>query len=174
MLAVKTQAVVGVALLALGVGSWAHWPAPSLPDGARADRVVVRKSARVLELYSEGRLLKAYPVSLGRSPQGPKEREGDRRTPEGEYVLDYRKADSSFHRALHISYPTAQDRARARALGVSPGGLVMVHGLRNGLGWLGRLHLTVDWTDGCIAVTDVQIREIWSAVPDRTPILITP
>jgi murein L,D-transpeptidase YafK len=89
-------------------------------------------------------------------------------------VLDYRKPDSAFHRALHISYPAPADMARAAQSGVKPGGFIMVHGIRNGLGWIGRLHRLRDWTDGCIAVTDRDIEEIWRTVPDHTPILIEP
>lgn len=89
-------------------------------------------------------------------------------------MLDYRNARSSFHRSLHVSYPDSADVARARAAGVDPGGMIMVHGIRNGLGWLGRLHRALDWTDGCIAVTNREIEEIWRAVPDGTPIEIRP
>ena len=170
----KRHLIITAAVAVAVVAAWAHWPEEPLPDSARADKVVVRKSARVLELYSGERLLRAYPVALGRDPAGHKEREGDGRTPEGSYLLDYRKRDSAFHRALHVSYPSAADRARAEAAGVSPGGFIMVHGLRNGLGWIGRLHLATDWTDGCVAVTDRQIREIWRVVPDGTPIMILP
>lgn len=96
------------------------------------------------------------------------------RQPEGLYKIDYRKADSSFHRALHISYPNAGDKAKARKLGVSPGGLIMIHGIKNGAGWIGNLHRFADWTNGCIAVTDAEIRELWRAVPNGTPIEIRP
>jgi murein L,D-transpeptidase YafK len=113
-------------------------------------------------------------VSLGDDPIGPKRAEGDGRTPEGVYVLDSRKSDSSFHRALHVSYPSASDAVQARASGVNPGGLIMVHGLPNGLGLLGRLHRFYDWTDGCVAVTNAEIEEIWSAVTDGTQIRIEP
>ena len=152
----------------------AHLPVEPLPPGARADRVVVRKSARVLELYSGARRLRAYPVALGTEPRGAKQEEGDGKTPEGRYVVDFRKVDSSFHRALHVSYPAPRDVAAARARGVSPGGLIMIHGLPNGKGYLGRLHLLHDWTLGCIAVTDPEIEEIWRVVPDGTPIEILP
>ena len=119
-------------------------------------------------------MLKQYRVSLGGSPVGAKTQEGDRKTPEGVYRIDYRKADSAFHRALHVSYPNYKDRARAAAAGVSPGGLIMIHGIRNGLGGLGRWHRLVDWTNGCIAVSDPEIEQIWAAVPDGTPVEIRP
>jgi len=168
---------LGLVLLVLAIGAlavWSSWPTPALPPDAKADLVVVRKAARRLELYSGGALLTSYPVSLGRHPIGPKRQEGDGRTPEGEYRLDYRNAHSSFHRALHISYPGAADISAARSRDVNPGGLVMVHGMRNGLGWLGRLHLAVNWTDGCVAVTDREMDQIWLAVPDGTKIVLEP
>ena len=148
--------------------------AAPLPQGAKADLIVVHKAARRLELYQRGTLLKAYAVSLGRHPYGNKQQQGDGKTPEGEYRLDYRKPDSAFHRALHISYPGPADVATARSRGVDPGGAVMIHGMKNGLGWLGRLHRAVDWTDGCVAVTDQEMDEIWRAVPDGTKILLEP
>lgn len=116
----------------------------------------------------------SYAVALGRHPLGHKQREGDGRTPEGRYVLDSRKSDSAFHLALHVSYPSPADRALAQARGDDPGGLIMIHGLRNGLGFLGRTHRLLDWTQGCIAVTNREIEEIWRVIPDGTPITIEP
>jgi murein L,D-transpeptidase YafK len=92
----------------------------------------------------------------------------------GQYRIDYRNPNSSSHRALHISYPGQADVAAARARGVGPGGLVMVHGIRNGFEWLGRLHLALDWTDGCVAVTNREMDEIWRAVPAGTKIVLKP
>src|SRR5262245_1980821 len=109
-------------------------------DGTVVDRVVVRKGARTLELYRGSQLLRTYTIALGRTPSGHKQREGDGRTPEGQYVLDYRNPKSSFHRSLHVSYPAPSDTASAQSRGVSPGGMIMVHGIRNGLGFVGRLH----------------------------------
>lgn len=139
-----------------------------------ADRVVVLKKERTLQLLDHGTVIKTYKVALGGEPAGRKTRRGDHKTPEGLYVLDSRNAHSQFHRAIHISYPNAQDRAEARRQGVSPGGDVFVHGLPNGYGFLGASHRLKDWTDGCIAVTDEEIDEIWKAVPDGTPIEIKP
>jgi murein L,D-transpeptidase YafK len=154
-------------------GLYAHMPAGNvLPPDAIADRVIVDKTARTLTLLSWGRVLKSYPISLGRDPSGPKTRAGDSRTPEGAYLIDYRNPHSRFHLALHISYPNRADTERAAAAGVPPGGDIMVHGLPNGLAWLGRLHRLLDWTDGCIAVTDREIEEIYRVVPDGTPIEI--
>ena len=138
------------------------------------DRVVVLKSERTLQLVNHERLIKAYKVALGGDPIGPKTRQGDHKTPEGSYVLDFRNAHSKFYKAIHISYPSARDRAAAREQGASPGGDVFLHGLPNGFGYLGAAHRLKDWTDGCIAVTNAEIDEIWGAVPDGTPIEIQP
>jgi murein L,D-transpeptidase YafK len=153
---------------------YAQWPRQPLPTDARADRVVVRKSARTLELYQRGQRLRVYAIALGRDPLGHKQQEGDGRTPEGRYVVDYRNPRSAYHKALHVSYPSATDAASALGRGVSPGGQIMLHGVRNGLGFVGRLHRIFDWTDGCIAVTDREIDEIWRSVADGTPIEIEP
>ncbi len=172
-LALVVAVILSVIAIVSAIG-WGLWPEPALPLDVKADLVIVRKSARRIELYRGPDLLKAYPVSLGRHPVGKKRQQGDGRTPEGEYRLDYRNPSSSFHRALHISYPQADDVAAARMQGVDAGGLVMVHGIKNGLGWLGRLHRFVDWTDGCVAVTDREMDEIWRAVPDGTKIRLEP
>lgn len=173
----KAFAAAGLlVLLALGlVIGWANRPdRPPLAPGARADRVVVDKSERTLALLAGIDTLKVYEVSLGGAPVGHKGQEGDERTPEGRYLLDYRNPQSSAHLSLHVSYPDSADVARARAAGVDPGGMIMVHGIYDGLGWLGRLHRLMDWTDGCIAVTNAEMDEIWRAVPDGTPIEIRP
>ena len=139
-----------------------------------ADRVVVEKAARTLTLYRAGQAVKTYRVALGREPVGHKLQEGDGRTPEGTYRIDFHKRDSAFHRALHISYPNAADRAQARARGVSPGGDIMIHGLPNGAVAAGAAHRLRDWTEGCIAVTNSEIEELWTAVPDGTLVEIRP
>jgi murein L,D-transpeptidase YafK len=150
------------------------WPHTPLVASSRADFVLVDKSERSLSLLKNGEVVKSYRVALGSNPFGPKVREGDGRTPEGQYRIDRRNAASDFYRALHISYPHAMDRERANQTGVSPGGDIMIHGMKNDLGWIGRLHRLVDWTNGCIAVTNEEMREIWSAVPDNTAIEIRP
>jgi len=139
-----------------------------------ADAVVVRKAKRELVLISQGKAIRTYAVALGRAPVGPKRRQGDGRTPEGDYTISGRNRHSSFHRSLRISYPNPGDKARARRAGVSPGGDIMIHGLPNGMGRLGAAHRTRDWTEGCIAVTNEEIQEIWRLVPDGTPIRIEP
>ena len=167
--ALALLAVVGVIALVAA----RHHPHP-LPADARADRIVVEKSARKLTLFRGETPLKSYSVALGRTPKGTKQREGDNRTPEGHYIIDAHKADSAFHRALHISYPSRADSAAAAQRGDDAGGDIMVHGIRNGLGWLGALHRCVDWTAGCIAVTNKEIEQIYRAVTDGTPIEIRP
>jgi murein L,D-transpeptidase YafK len=139
-----------------------------------AEQILIEKSAHRLTIVRAGKPLRVYRISLGNKPIGRKEREGDGKTPEGQYVIDKKIMHSGFHRALHISYPNAADRRHAATLGVSPGGDIMIHGLKNGLGWLGPLHHFSDWTQGCIAVTNAEIEEIWDMVPEGTPVKIVP
>jgi len=159
----------------------ARWPlfvallvAASLVQAAEVDRVLIEKSARRLVLLQRDRPIRVYTVALGGDPIGHKQREGDERTPEGLYEIDARNPDSAYHLALRISYPNAQDRARAATAGVDPGGMTMIHGIRNGLGWIGGLHRFFDWTDGCIAVTNPEMDEIWDLVQVGTPVEIRP
>lgn len=137
-------------------------------------RILIEKKERRLTLMSKDKVLKSYKIALGGNPNGPKERKGDNKTPEGTYVIDSRNRDSAYHLALHISYPNEKDKKRAKELGVSPGGDIMIHGLKNGLSWVGDLHTRVDWTKGCIAVTDEEIEEIAAVTPDGTIIEIKP
>jgi lipoprotein-anchoring transpeptidase ErfK/SrfK len=146
----------------------------SPPEPVKIDRILVEKKSRRLHLLSEGKIVKSYSIALGWNPEGPKVREGDGRTPEGCYVIDGRNSDSHYHRALHISYPNADDEERAATMGTSPGGGIYIHGLPKGCGWLGSLHQEMYWTDGCIAVTNTEVEEIWNTVPDGTPIEIRP
>ncbi|WOS63589.1 L,D-transpeptidase family protein [Sinorhizobium fredii GR64] len=141
---------------------------------ATADKVVVYKERRVLQLFQGERLLREFPIALGGNPVGHKMREGDRRTPEGSYVLDWRNDASSFYRSMHVSYPAPEDVEAAAAKGVDPGGMIMVHGQPNYLGWLAFLTQMFDWTDGCIAVTNAEMDEIWDMVPNNTAIEINP
>jgi len=144
------------------------------PSAIKADRVLIVKGERQLYLLRRGMIYRAYPIDLGRDPDGPKIREGDGRTPEGEYVLDWRNPTSRFYRSIHISYPNWRDAARARELGVDPGGLIMIHGLPGHLPVTSRDDLPRDWTEGCIAVNNRAMDEIWAAVEDGTPIEILP
>ena len=147
---------------------------PPLPSGARADRILVEKSARRMTLFQGGAVLRVYHVALGRGGPAPKRREGDNRVPEGTYSIDSRNPRSAFHLSLRISYPSAEDRAAAAARGEPPGGDIMIHGIRNGFGWIGTLHRRFDWTQGCVAVTDAEMDEIWRLVANGTLIEITP
>ena len=146
---------------------------PSIALAAqKADFVLVNKSEAKLFLISNGQPFREFDVVFGANPQGHKEQEGDERTPEGKYVLDYKKENSAFYKAIHVSYPNATDIQRANARGVSPGGLIMIHGQRNGFGWLSFLAQRFNWTNGCIAVTNSEMEEIWQAVDAGTPIEI--
>lgn len=149
-------------------------PKPAQKTSEKADAILILKKEHVLELLRDGKVIRTYQVALGRGGPTPKEKEGDNRTPEGHYVIDSRNANSHFHKALHISYPNDDDRKRAAKLGASPGGAIMIHGLENGMGWIGSSHRLFDWTEGCVAVTDPEIDEIWDLVPDGTPVEIRP
>lgn len=138
------------------------------------DRILIEKKERRLTLLSKGEVLKSYRIALGGNPIGPKERQGDNKTPEGTYVIAARNKDSRYHLSLHISYPNEKDKKRARELGVSPGGNIMIHGIKNGLSWVGDGHTEVDWTQGCIAVTDEEIEEIAKVAPNGTLVEIRP
>jgi len=140
----------------------------------QVDKVLVLKAKRRMHLLRRGQILRTYQVSLGRTPSGKKVRQGDGKTPEGWYILDTRNPRSKFYRSMHVSYPNETDRARARAMGVSPGGAIMIHGEPNHLQNIGFNGKGVDWTEGCIAVTNREMDEIWNAVPDGTPIEIRP
>jgi murein L,D-transpeptidase YafK len=162
-----------VVLIASVTQSIVAAPGLALPD-ERAIHILVEKSARQLSLLRDDAILKTYRIGLGSDPVGPKSREGDNRAPEGIYAIDFKNDASRFHLSLRDSYPDANDRAGATAAGVSPGGDIMIHGLPNGLGWLGAALGAYDWTDGCIAVTNAEIEEIWSLVETGTSIEIRP
>lgn len=139
-----------------------------------ASEVVVHKAKRRLELWQGGRLLRAYRISLGLNPAGHKQQEGDFRTPEGRYVLDVRNPRSDFFLSMRVSYPNARDVARARKAGVPPGGQIMIHGLPNDPRWPPEHYARQDWTDGCIALSNADMMEVWMLVADGTPIDIRP
>ncbi len=136
----------------------------------QADKIIVRKAARELQLLRGDEVLRTYRIALGGAPEGHKLQEGDQRTPVGNYVIDWRNPRSMAHLSLHISYPNEQDVLRAKEANVAPGGNIMIHGLPNGWGALGAIHHLWDWTDGCVAVTNSEMQEIWSLVPNGTPI----
>jgi murein L,D-transpeptidase YafK len=165
-------------LLAIGASGALAQDAADEPqnDHAEVHRVVVRKAARTLALLDAGgRVIREYHgIQLG-DPNGPKRFQGDRRTPEGEYRIDYGNPDSAYHLSLHINYPNAQDAVFARAQGRAPGGLIFIHGQPNG--WATHHHSARaprDWTDGCIALSDREIEQLWQRIGDDTPIAILP
>ena len=149
-------------------------PHAAPPKPPIADRVVVLKSQRLLELLHDGNVFETFPIALGREPIGRKEREGDGRTPEGIYFIDWRTDDTRFTRELHISYPDANDQAQARDMHVDPGGAIFIHGLPRDYGPFDPPKWYRDWTEGCISVGNLAIVKIWNAVPDGTPIEIRP
>ena len=141
------------------------------------DRVAVYKKKRMFQLCQGDSVLKLYKISLGKAPQGHKTREGDSRTPEGRYILDWRNAESKYYLSIHISYPNEADKQRANSLGVEPGGDIMIHGYPEGVTgamWSRYWFLGNDWTDGCIAVSNEAMDKIWASVKDGTPIDIYP
>lgn len=146
----------------------------AMDDMPRVDQVLVRKEERRLYLMAEDNVVRSYRISLGDNPSGHKLFEGDERTPEGEYVLDWRNANSDFYKSIHISYPNDQDRSMAQAWGQDPGGSIMIHGLPNDVGDMAFAYTGLDWTDGCIAVNNAEMDEIWQLVSDGTPIQILP
>lgn len=145
-----------------------------IEEHGKANRVLIEKKERRLTLFSNDKIIKIYRIALGGSPSGPKERQGDKKTPEGIYYIDSRNMNSRYHIALHISYPNEKDKLRAKKEGVSPGGNIMIHGIKSGFGWVRDLHTEVDWTEGCIAVTNQEIEEIEKLVPNGTVVEIRP
>jgi murein L,D-transpeptidase YafK len=143
-------------------------------NGKVIEKILVLKSSHQLQLINDGKPLKTYRISLGKSPRGPKLMEGDRRTPEGFYWVDWRKVSDKFNLAMHISYPNISDSARARREGVAPGGMIMIHGTPDTEDTPEDLFHTLDWTDGCIAMRNMDMREVWNLVPDGTMIEIRP
>jgi len=142
-------------------------PPALAPPGQRADEIRVDKSERRMQLLRDGRVIKTYRILLGDAPVGHKTQQGDERTPEGRYRINFRNERSMFHLSLRVSYPNEADRAQARRRGVDPGGDIMIHG-GTPPGY------NRDWTDGCIALTNLEIEEVWRLVPVGTPILIEP
>jgi murein L,D-transpeptidase YafK len=148
---------------------------PLSADGAvQADQIVVLKAERKLLLMRQGEVLKSFWVALGRRPFGPKTERGDGRTPEGVYQIESRDGESFFYRSLRISYPNASDKERAGHLGVDPGGDILIHAVPEGFGPTGPGERMFDWTNGCIAVTNADMDEIWSRVPEGVSVEIRP
>ena len=148
---------------------------PPLGDDVYIDKLIVEKSKREMHAYQNGQLVKTYPIALGKNPIGHKQFEGDKKTPEVVYTIDDRNPNSSYHKNLGVSYPNERDVAFAKAHGKSAGGLIKIHGIKNGMGdIIGERHLLSDWTDGCIAVTDREMDELFDKVKLGSPIEILP
>ena len=163
-LIVKIVATAIVILLYLGTAQ----------SEQKADMVLVEKSKSRLYLMREGEAFASFRVAFGSNPKGHKQEQGDGKTPEGRYMLNYKNAGSAFYKSIHISYPSAKDRQEARKHGVDPGGDIMIHGQKNGYGRLSILVQRFNWTNGCIALSDRDMDVVWNAVKPGTPIEIKP
>lgn len=170
----KCKILISSSILALFLVSVDATSPVAAQSTASVDRIVIEKSKRTLTLMNGAKIVKTYKVALGGQPVGAKDRQGDHKTPEGIYSVDAKKANSQFYKALHISYPSQADRANARRLGVSPGGDVEIHGLGAKWGWIGAKHRLTDWTDGCVAVTNEEIDEIYPLIKVGTAVEIRP
>lgn len=144
------------------------------PQHPPAERIVVLKSERKLHLYSEGEVLRSFDIALGLAPEGPKREAGDFRTPEGQYFIEWKNAESDYFMALKVSYPNERDRALAAAEGVDPGGMIMIHGDPNNGRFSAMRSQGMDWTDGCIAVSNSDMVDIWLMTSEGMPIEIRP
>jgi murein L,D-transpeptidase YafK len=169
------RAAMAAAFMVFLAGFCPAWATPvPLASGLKADRIVVLKSARRLELLRGGVILATYPIALGSEPIGPKRARGDGKTPEGTYIVDRRHDNSPYHLALHISYPNPTDRARSAGSHRDPGGDIFIHGLPAWFGMKNPDRFYKDWTQGCISVGNSAIEEIWARVDNGTPIEIRP
>jgi murein L,D-transpeptidase YafK len=165
---------LSVSILVIAIFFFLLYPQDAFAKNYKADKVVVIKSKRVMMLLKDGEVMKIYRVALGKNPDGHKVQEGDKRTPEGNYFIVSRNQQSKYYLALNISYPNELDIQNAKKLGVSAGNNIAIHGLPKDLEDLGKFHRRMDWTDGCIAVTNREMEEIWNLVPDGVPIEIKP
>ncbi|MFT3683160.1 MAG: L,D-transpeptidase family protein [Ferruginibacter sp.] len=156
------------------VAAYYFYPEQKLPVGVPVTKLVVFKSKRKLQVFSGEKLLKTYTVSIGKNPLGDKKFEGDNKTPEGAYFINGKNPNSTCYKNLGISYPNDTDREEARLLQRPTGGDIKIHGLKNGQGFTGKFHRFKDWTNGCIAVTDTEMDELYFNVPVGTPIIIYP
>jgi murein L,D-transpeptidase YafK len=170
-LRIKLSLLAALLLAACGNGS-AQSDLPVVAKGTEADRILVDKSERLITLYKgDSEIARYTDIKLGDAPVGHKRFEGDEKTPEGEYFINGRNPQSSYHLSLRISYPNAADRAYAKSKGKLPGGDIFIHGQPN----MSPIKcLSRDWTDGCIAVSNAEIEQLWKLVPDGTKIIIRP
>lgn len=166
--------ILAALVAVLTIAFYLFYPGKKLPEGVKIDRLVLKKSERKLIAYSKGEQVKSYKVALGKDPVGHKQFEGDMKTPEGIYHIEDRNPNSGYYKNLGVSYPNQKDRAFAEKQGKSPGGLIKIHGLRNGMGILGKLHRFTDWTHGCIALTNPEMEELYQSVIIGSEIEILP
>ncbi|MEL7002379.1 MAG: L,D-transpeptidase family protein [Bacteroidota bacterium] len=166
----KTILKISIAFIFLTSVGYYYWPEKPLPEGLKADKLIVNKAKRELEFWTNDELIKVYKISLGGNPYGHKKQEGDSRTPEGLYYINDKNPHSRFHLNLGISYPNAADKKNSS----DPGGDIKIHGLKNDRGWIGKFQRLYDWTAGCIAVTNSEMEELYNSVPIGTPIYLNP
>ena len=171
---VKKAAISFTVVLIAVLVVYYFYPESKLPHQVNIDKLEVLKSKRQLLAYSKGKLIKTYKIALGFCPKGRKQVDGDGKTPEGLYFINDKNPRSVCHKNLGISYPNREDMLNAKKAGLQPGGSVKIHELSNGKGFIGKFHRWYDWTDGCVAVTDAEIDELYSHTPIGTPILIKP
>lgn len=165
----RTTGILFIALLCL-------LSAPARAKIPEVARIEVIKSERRMTLFDKkDNIVRTYKIALGKSPVGDKEKEGDNRTPEGKYVINARNENSDYYLSLRLSYPNASDLWRAKKMGLQPGSNIFIHGMPNGKGWMTwKYNLKNDWTNGCIAVANKDMDELWNIVPTGTPIIIRP
>lgn len=169
----KKIVIIFISLLVFYI-TYNFYPEEKLPEGVVIDSLVVLKANRQMYVYSNSKLQKIYKIVLSNNSVGGKEIEGDRKTPEGIYYITDKNPNSSYHKNLGISYPNQSDIERAKLLGKPPGDNIKIHGIRNGLGFLGKFHRFREWTAGCIAVTNEEIDELFDAVKIGSTIAIKP
>lgn len=157
-----------------GVTIYYYFPEKKLPKGQTIDTIIVYKSKEEMHVYADGKLLKKYSISIGKNPTGDKEYEGDNKTPEGFYTINDKNPNSSFYKNLGISYPDKEDKERARKMGKPAGGDIKIHGMSKDFSWMGKFHRFSNWTNGCIAVTNEEMEELYNAVKIGAAINIKP
>jgi murein L,D-transpeptidase YafK len=166
--------IAALALVFIGLVVYNFYPAGKIPDGISIDKLVVNKAKRQLIAYANGRIVATYTVALGKCPTGKKQVEGDHKTPEGSYTIYAKNPNSAYHKNLGISYPNADDIAAAKQVSQPTGEDIKIHGMNNTRPFLGRLHKIVDWTNGCIALTNEEMDALYAHTPVGTPIIINP
>ena len=172
----NTKRITGLLILSMivAVAVYYFYPYKKMDDQVVIDKLVVLKSRNQLYAFAQGKLVRTYKIAIGGSPQNDKQYEGDRRTPEGQYIIHAKNPNSAYHKNLGISYPNAADLLEAKALGKPAGGDIKIHGLKNGRGYIGRFHRWMNWTNGCIALTTEDMDDLSVHTPVGTPIIINP